>query len=156
MARASQPFVVIDCSALPANLIESELFGHTKGSFTGAQSDYRGAFERADGGTVFLDEIGELPLELQPKLLRALEQREIRRVGGGRSIKVDARIIAATNRNLEEAVQKGEFRDVIERLQVMLMQAPEAARVWLNPHAAGTTDATFDHSYVIVVGRKPL
>jgi transcriptional regulator with GAF, ATPase, and Fis domain len=123
--RASAPFVVIDCSSLPANLIESELFGHTKGSFTGAQSDYRGAFERADGGTVFLDEIGELPLDLQPKLLRVLERREVRRVGSEKTRAIDVRVLAATNRDLALEVNERRFRqDLYYRLSVVNVHIP--------------------------------
>ncbi|MBL8208947.1 MAG: sigma-54 factor interaction domain-containing protein, partial [Blastocatellia bacterium] len=118
--RASQPFVVIDCSALPQNLIESELLGHVKGAFTGATSDYRGAFERADGGTIFLDEIGELPLDLQPKLLRVLERREVRRIGAERTRTIDVRVMAATNRVLATEVNERRFRqDLYYRLSVV-------------------------------------
>jgi transcriptional regulator with GAF, ATPase, and Fis domain len=125
-ARKDKPFIVVDCGAVQSNLIESELFGHEKGSFTGAIASRQGAFELAHNGTIFLDELGELPLELQPKLLRVLEQREIKRVGGSKTLKVDVRIIAATNRNLEEEVKKGNFRqDLFFRLSVV--------RVWLPP-----------------------
>ena len=124
-ARAQGPMMVFDCGAVPANLIESELFGHEKGSFTGAIMTRQGLFEMGDGGTLFLDELGELPLDLQPKLLRALEQREIRRVGANRALKVDCRIIAATNRNLEEEVRTGRFRqDLFYRLSVVRLILP--------------------------------
>jgi DNA-binding NtrC family response regulator len=109
--RASAPFVIFDCGAVAANLVESELLGHEKGSFTGAVTSYQGAFERAHGGTLFLDEIGELPLDLQPRLLRALENRQIRRVGGAESRYVDTRVIAATNRDLAEEVRAKRFRE---------------------------------------------
>ncbi len=123
--RSEGPMIVFDCGAVPPNLIESELFGHEKGSFTGAVMTRQGLFEMADGGTLFLDELGELPLDLQPKLLRALEQREIRRVGSSKSIKVDVRIIAATNRNLEEEVRGGRFRqDLFYRLSVVRLLLP--------------------------------
>jgi DNA-binding NtrC family response regulator len=118
--RSRNDLVVFDCGAVPPNLIESELFGHEKGSFTGAVMTRQGLFEQADGGTLFLDELGELPLDLQPKLLRALEQREVRRVGSAKAAKVDVRIIAATNRNLEDEVRAGRFRqDLFYRLSVV-------------------------------------
>jgi transcriptional regulator with GAF, ATPase, and Fis domain len=124
-ARAQGPMMVFDCGAVPENLIESELFGHEKGSFTGAIMTRQGLFEMAHGGTLFLDELGELPLDLQPKLLRALEQREIRRVGSNKPIKVDVRIIAATNRNLEDEVRAGRFRqDLFYRLSVVRVMLP--------------------------------
>ena len=124
-SRATGPVIIFDCGAVPPNLIESELFGHEKGSFTGAVMTRQGLFEMADHGTLFLDELGELPLDLQPKLLRALEQREIRRVGSSKSIKVDVRIIAATNRNLEEEVRAGRFRqDLFYRLSVVRLMLP--------------------------------
>ncbi len=123
--RADKPFVVFDCGAVPENLIESELFGHEKGSFTGAIMARQGLFEIAQGGTIFLDELGELSLDLQPKLLRALEQREIRRVGSNKPIKVDVRVVAATNRNLEEEVKAGRFReDLYNRLSVVRLMLP--------------------------------
>jgi DNA-binding NtrC family response regulator len=124
-ARANKPFVVVDCGAISPNLVESELFGHARGAFTGADRDRVGAFEAADGGTVFLDEIGELPLEVQPKLLRALEQREIRRVGETRTRKVNVRVISATNRDLEREVNKGSFRgDLYFRIAVITVRVP--------------------------------
>jgi len=123
--RASGPFVVLDCSAIPPTLIESELFGHIKGSFTGATANRPGAFEAARGGTIFLDEIGELPLELQPKLLRALEERTIKRIGSVETVKVDARIIAATNRDLRREVEVNRFRaDLFYRLNVLRIRLP--------------------------------
>ncbi|HET6611935.1 MAG TPA: sigma 54-interacting transcriptional regulator [Kofleriaceae bacterium] len=123
--RAKGPLMVFDCGAVPPNLVESELFGHEKGSFTGAVMTRQGLFEMADGGTLFLDELGELPLDLQPKLLRVLEQREIRRVGSSRSIKADVRIIAATNRNLADEVAAKRFRqDLFYRLSVVRLKLP--------------------------------
>ncbi len=123
--RNDGPFIVFDCGAVPENLIESELFGHEKGSFTGAISTRHGVFEMAHGGTVFLDELGELQLDLQPKLLRVLEQRELKRVGGGKPIKVDVRIVAATNRDLEAEVRAGRFReDLFYRLTVVRLRLP--------------------------------
>jgi len=123
--RSRNDLVVFDCGAVPPNLIESELFGHEKGSFTGAVMTRQGLFEQADGGTLFLDELGELPLDLQPKLLRALEQREVRRVGSAKPSKVDVRIIAATNRNLEDEVRAGRFRqDLFYRLSVVRLHLP--------------------------------
>lgn len=120
-----KPFVPVNCGAIPENLIESELFGHKRGSFTGAVADKPGLFEVASGGTLFLDEVGELPLAMQVKLLRALQERMIRKVGGTDDIRVDARIIAATNRDLEEAVKKGTFReDLYYRLNVIQIKTP--------------------------------
>ncbi|XXY20028.1 sigma 54-interacting transcriptional regulator [Sorangium sp. So ce216] len=124
-ARADKPLVIVDCGAISPSLIESELFGHVRGSFTGASRDRAGAFEEADGGTVFLDEIGELPLEMQPKLLRALASREVRRLGESRVRKVDIRVIAATNRRLEREVNSGRFReDLYYRLSVLTVRVP--------------------------------
>ncbi len=123
--RVSGPFVVLDCGSIPQNLIESELFGHERGSFTGATSAYAGAFERADGGTVFLDEIGELPIEMQPKLLRVLERHEVRRIGGSKIVNVDMRVVAATNRDLGVEVNRGRFReDLYYRLAVARIHVP--------------------------------
>ena len=125
-ARArARPFVVFDCGAVPPNLVESELFGHERGAFTGAHAEHAGAFERAQGGTLFLDEIGELPLDLQPRLLRALENRSVRRVGGSRERRVDVRIIAATNRDLAALVASKTFRqDLYFRLAAAVVHLP--------------------------------
>ena len=123
--RRDKPFVVLDCGSIPRELIESTLFGHEKGSFTGAIGQQIGCFEQANGGTIFLDEIGELELSLQPKLLRVLEQREIKRVGGDRTIKVDVRVLAATNRDLRAEVNAGNFReDLYFRLSVVHAELP--------------------------------
>ena len=123
--RAAHPFEVVDCGAVTPTLIESELFGHEKGAFTGAIAARVGAFERAHGGTIFLDELGELPLELQPKLLRVLEAREFRRVGGSKTLETDVRVIAATTRELGVEVRKGTFReDLYFRLAVVPVRVP--------------------------------
>ena len=123
--RRGAPFVAVNCGAIPDTLIESELFGHTKGSFTGAVADRPGLFEQAETGTLFLDEIGEVPLQLQAKLLRVLQEREFRRVGGASSIKADVRIVAASNRNLEDQVREGTFReDLFYRLNVVQVRMP--------------------------------
>ena len=120
-----KPFVTINCGAIPENLMESEMFGHKKGSFTGAYSDKAGLFEVADSGSLFLDEVGDLPISIQVKLLRALQEKIIRRVGATEDMKVDVRIIAATNRNLEEMVAKGTFRqDLYYRLNVIHIKTP--------------------------------
>jgi len=123
--RRDQPFVAVNCAALPDTLLESELFGHAKGAFTDARSDRKGLFAQAEGGTLFLDEITEMPLAMQPKLLRALEESAVRPVGGDQEVPFDARILAATNRDLESAVDEGRFRkDLYFRINVIQMQLP--------------------------------
>lgn len=123
--RKDKPFVIVHCAALSETLLESELFGHEKGAFTGAESQTRGKFELADGGTIFLDEIGEINLSTQIKLLRVLQEKNFERVGGEKSISVDIRIVAATNKNLEDEVKKGTFReDLFYRLNVVRIQIP--------------------------------
>jgi transcriptional regulator with PAS, ATPase and Fis domain len=124
-ARSSGPFVVFDCGAVAANLAESELLGHERGAFTGAVSTHAGAFERAHGGTLFLDEIAELPLDLQSRLLRALDSRKVRRVGGKHERRIDVRVVAATNRDLRSEVGAGRFReDLYFRLAVAVVGVP--------------------------------
>jgi DNA-binding NtrC family response regulator len=123
--RAGKPFVAVNCGALPENLVESILFGHEKGSFTGATDKHLGKFQEANGGTLFLDEVGELPLDMQVKLLRALQESEIDPIGSKRSMKVDVRIVSATNRDLSRAVEEGRFReDLFYRLNVFPIEAP--------------------------------
>lgn len=147
--RKAHPIVVVNCAALPHALIESELFGHEKGSFTGANTLRIGKFEQANGGTVFLDEIGELPLDSQVKLLRVLQEKEIERLGGNNTIKVNVRIVAATNRSLEKEVAEGRFRlDLYYRLNVFPIELPPLrerkedivllARFFLNKYAAAS------------------
>lgn len=146
-ARREKPFVPVDCTTIPAELFESELFGHQKGSFSGAVQDKTGLFQVADGGTLFLDELGELPLPFQSKLLRAIQERSIRRVGAASEIAIDVRIVAATNRNLRAMVQEGTFReDLYYRLDVVRIDVPplrarpedveELARHFLVRHGA--------------------
>ena len=123
--RADKPLVIVDCGAISPSLVESELFGHARGAFTGADRERIGAFEEADGGTVILDEIGELPIDMQPKLLRVLESGQVRRVGENQSRPVDVRVIAATNRRLEREVNNGRFReDLYYRLSVVTVRVP--------------------------------
>ena len=123
--RSDGPFVIVDCAAIPETLIEAQLFGHERGSYTGADRARAGVFEEAEGGTVFLDEIGELPLELQAKLLRVIDRGHVTRIGASRPVTVDVRILAATNRNLEREVEDGRFRlDLFHRLAVVLLRVP--------------------------------
>ena len=123
--RASGPLVPVNCGGIPESLLESELFGHKKGAFTGADRDKKGLFQEAEGGTIFLDEIGELPLSLQVKLLRVLQENEVRPVGGSKSLPIDVRVIAATSKKLEEEVRKGSFReDLYYRLNVLIVKIP--------------------------------
>lgn len=127
-ARAKGPFIAINCGAIPENLLESELFGHIKGSFTGAISDHKGLFASAQGGTVLLDEIGDMPLALQVKLLRVLESREVRPIGSTKSMPIDVRILAATHRDIQAMKEKGEFReDLFYRLNVVNLRLPSLA-----------------------------
>ena len=124
--RAKGPMVEVNCAAIPSELIESELFGHMKGSFTGAVKDRAGKFEQADGGTLFLDEIGDMSLSAQTKVLRALQENEITRVGSDKTIKVNVRVIAATNKNLQQEIEKGNFReDLYHRLNVIPIHVPD-------------------------------
>lgn len=126
--RASQPLVEVNCAAIPAELIESELFGHEKGAFTSAMKQRIGKFEQADGGTLFLDEIGDMSLSAQAKVLRALQEKKITRVGGDKEIKVNVRVIAATNKDLQQEIQAGNFReDLYHRLNVIPIQVPSLA-----------------------------
>ncbi len=118
-------FIAVNCAALPPSLLEAELFGYEKGAFTGATTSKKGYFEQANGGTLFLDEVGELNIELQSKLLRVLQEKEVRKIGGGKNVKVDTRVIAATNKDLEEEVKKGKFReDLFYRLNVFKIEIP--------------------------------
>jgi len=126
--RAGKPFVAVNCGAIPKDLLESVLFGHEKGSFTGAHAQHKGRFEEADGGTLFLDEIGDMPAEMQVKLLRVLEERAVQRVGGRGQIGVDVRIVAATHRDIDAAIDTGAFReDLFYRLAVFPIEIPSLA-----------------------------
>jgi len=123
--RSAMPLVEVNCAAIPSELIESELFGHEKGSFTGAIKDKKGKFEQADGGTLFLDEIGDMSLSAQAKVLRALQEQKITRVGSDKDIKVNVRVVAATNKDLKEEIKKGNFReDLFHRLGVLIIKVP--------------------------------
>ncbi|MEO8384071.1 MAG: sigma-54 dependent transcriptional regulator, partial [Betaproteobacteria bacterium] len=123
--RARGPFVALNCGAIPENLLESELFGHSKGAFTGAMRDYKGLIQQADGGTLFLDEIGDMPLSLQVKLLRVLQEKSFRSVGGSQELTVDMRVVSATHRDLEQAIKDGQFReDLFYRINVVELRLP--------------------------------
>jgi DNA-binding NtrC family response regulator len=163
-ARAQKPFVIVDCGSISPHLVESELFGHVKGAFTGADRTRIGAFEAADGGTVFLDEIGELPLEMQPKLLRALASREVRKLGENTSRKVDVRVVAATNRNLEREVNQGRFReDLFFRLSVVSIRLPPLREriedlkllvdAFLSEHPVADIGELFDERHLAQMAR---
>ncbi|HEY6463031.1 MAG TPA: sigma 54-interacting transcriptional regulator, partial [Polyangiaceae bacterium] len=159
-SRAKQPFVVVDCAALPEMLLEAELFGHTRGAFTGASAARTGAIEAADKGTVFLDEVGELPLSLQPKLLRALESRTFRRIGENAHRKVDVRFLSATNRDLRTMVNEGTFReDLFFRLAVIPIEVPPLrARLDDLPllmRSFAPPGTTFDPGVLDEVSRRP-
>ena len=124
-ARKDGPFVSVNCAAIPESLLESELFGHVQGAFTDARGARKGLFLEADGGTLFLDEIGEMPMTMQPKILRALEEAKLRPVGGDKEVSFDVRIVAATNRDLETAVEEDRFRnDLFFRINVIQLQLP--------------------------------
>ena len=172
--NADAPFIAVNLAAIPRELVESTLFGHERGSFTGALKQQLGKFELASGGTLFLDEIGDLPLELQAKLLRAIQEGEIERVGGAKPIKTDFRLIAATNVDLEKAVKEGRFReDLFYRINVIpiklpplrdrIEDLPELARFFLNRYKArfrkdiqGISDSTLEDSVeLLVAGKHP-
>jgi two-component system nitrogen regulation response regulator NtrX len=151
--RAKKPFVEVNCAAIPEELIESELFGHVKGSFTGAVEDKTGKFEQADGGTLFLDEVGDMSLRTQSKVLRVIEEQRFTPVGSGSNLTVDVRVIAATNKNLEQEIQKGNFReDLFYRLNVIPFYVPALREHSEDiPILAGYFLSEFARAY----GRKP-
>jgi PAS domain S-box-containing protein len=151
-SRRERPLIKVNCAALPASLIESELFGHEKGAFTGATEKRIGRFELADGGTIFLDEIGELPLEAQIKLLRVLQEREFERIGGSNSVRVDVRVIAATNRDLSQALAEGKFRqDLFYRLNVFPILMPPLRQ---RPEDIALLAHYFVRRFVARIGRR--
>ena len=148
--RAGRPFVAVNCGAIPRDLLESVLFGHEKGSFTGAHAQHKGRFEEADGGTLFLDEIGDMPAEMQVKLLRVLEERAVQRVGGRGQIPVDVRIVAATHRDIDAAIDAGQFReDLFYRLAVFPIEIPGLAE------RSGDIPLLVDHFLAQLPGGRP-
>ena len=150
--RSAEPLIKLNCAAIPSGLIESELFGHEKGAFTGAVAQKRGRFELAHEGTIFLDEIGDLPLETQPKLLRLLQDQEFERVGGTRTIEVNVRVVAATHRNLEEMVREGDFReDLFYRLNVFPIRLPPLRE---RPEDIPLLAAYFAHKACAAMGKS--
>lgn len=148
-SRAGKPFIVVNCAAIPENLLESELFGYERGAFTGAVQQTKGKFELADGGTFFLDEIGDIPLSLQPKLLRVLQDHIVERIGGRQGIKVDVRVIAATHQNLQRLIQEGRFReDLYYRMNEMIIGIPPVRdRTGDIPILAGSFLDTFNRQF---------
>src|SRR5207237_1438427 len=151
--RAERPFVAVNCGAIPETLIESELFGHAKGAFTDARTAKRGLFEEADGGTLLLDEIGELPLPVQPALLRVLQENEVRRVGDSRSVKVDVRVLAATNKDLSQLAEAGRFRqDLFYRLNVVPLRLPPLRE---RPEDVAALSQRFLQRHAARLGLKP-
>ncbi len=153
---ANRPFVTVNCAALPEQLVESELFGHQKGAFTGATAEKPGLFEVADGGTVFIDELGELPLALQPKLLRVLEDGSMRRIGSHKERRVKVRIIAATNRDLADDVKAGSFReDLFYRVNVLPINLPPVARA-IGGHRLVNRSLSARASGTLIRRREPL
>ena len=156
-SRKNGPFVVFDCGSVPRELIESMLFGHIKGSFTGAIADRKGAFLEANGGTIFLDEIGEMAIDMQPALLRALDKRQVKKVGASTYEKIDVRVVAATNRDLRAEVMKKQFReDLYYRLAVVKVGVPPlraCAQAWLRSGASSRGEGAGPWSRSIAVAR---
>src|SRR5437016_1758522 len=151
--RAPEPFVEVNCAAIPEELIESEMFGHTKGSFAGAHEEKVGKFQKADGGTLFLDEVGDMSLRTQSKVLRALEEQRFEPVGAGTSVQVDARVVASTNKNLEEEIEHGNFReDLFYRLNVIPFHVPPLRE---RIEDVRLLALSFLHEFSLAYGRKP-
>jgi DNA-binding NtrC family response regulator len=163
--RSAMPFVEVNCAAIPSELIESELFGHEKGSFTSAIKQHKGKFEQADGGTLFLDEIGDMSLAAQAKVLRVLQERKLSRVGSDKDIEVDGRVIAATNKDLQAEIEKGNFReDLYHRLSVIVVRVPSLDErrddiprlidFFLEKYAEGGTPRRFSPEAVELLKQK--